>query len=109
MYSEDGEILISTALAVPHDSVALCHEVGAMCEAYAKNKRVTATVCVARNQTGAFVILSPCGVCQERLWQWGGDVQAAVPLDDDTTRWKAVLLKDLTPHYWRGQFMSDHG
>jgi len=32
MYTEDSEILISTALEVVSDSVALCHEVGAMCE-----------------------------------------------------------------------------
>lgn len=106
MYTEDGEILISTALAVVNDSVALCHEVGAMCETYAKNKRPTATVCVSRNEAGAFVILPACGVCQERLWYWGGEVEVAVPLEQDSTRWRPVPLKDMTPNYWRRQFMA---
>ena len=44
MYAEDGEILISTGLEVVNDAVALCYEVGAMCEAYAKYKKIVATV-----------------------------------------------------------------
>ena len=33
MYTEDGEILISTAIEVVNESVSLCHETGAICEA----------------------------------------------------------------------------
>ena len=97
MYAEDGEILISTAPEVVNDSVALCHEVGAMCEAYAKNKKIVATVCVSRTEDGRFIILPACGVCQERLWYWGGNIEVAVPLDDDSTKWKAVTLAEDGP------------
>jgi cytidine deaminase len=106
MYTEDGEILVSTALEVLNESVALCHEVGAICEAYAKNKTVTATVCVARNERGGFDILSPCGVCQERLWYWGGNVEVAVPLDHDITLWRGVTLHQASPYYWRKPYMG---
>jgi cytidine deaminase len=107
MYTEDGEILISTALAVANDCVALCHEVGAMCEAYAKNKKIVATVCVNRDEDGRFLILAACGICQERLWYWGEDIEVAVPLDDDSTKWRAVRLAEMSPHYWRKQFMRN--
>jgi cytidine deaminase len=103
MYTEDGEILISTAPEVMNDAVALCHEVGAMCEAFARDKKVVATVCVSRAEDGRFVILPACGVCQERLWYWGGNMEVAVPLADDGTKWKAVSLAELAPYYWRKQ------
>jgi cytidine deaminase len=106
MYAEDGEILISTALEVVNESVTLCHEVGAMCEAYAKEKKIVATVCVSRAEDGRFVILPACGVCQERLWYWGGHIEVAVPLDDDSAKWKSVTLAAMGPHYWRKQFMK---
>ena len=106
MYTADGEILVSTSPEVLNDSVALCHETGAFCEAYAKNKQITATVCVSRQPDGRFIIIGGlCGVCQERMWLWGGDVETAVPLDDDPTKWRAVTLREMAPHYWRKQFM----
>ena len=106
MYTADGEILTATAIAVVNESVSLCHETGAMCEAYARDKRITATVCVHKNNDGRFVILSPCGVCQERLWYWGGDVEVAVPLRSDPTKWEVMALSELTPRYWRLPFMK---
>jgi cytidine deaminase len=102
MYTEDGEILISTALEVLNDSVALCHEVGAMCEAYKKNKKITATVCVSREPDGRIIVIGGlCGVCLERMWLWGGDVEIAVPLEHDPTKWRAITLSEAHPHYWR--------
>lgn len=106
MYTEDGEVLISTAIEVVSDQVSLCHEVGAMCEAYAKDKKIVATVCVSRDPQRRFVVLSACGVCQERLWYWGGDIEVAIPIDDDSTQWRAVTLAEMSPHYWRKQFMK---
>jgi cytidine deaminase len=106
MYTEDGEILISTALEVPAgSSVALCHEVGAMCEAYAKDRKITATVCVSREPDGRMIVLPLCGVCKERMWLWGGDVEVAVPREDDTTQWRAMTLRELDPFYW-GRFVG---
>jgi cytidine deaminase len=73
MYAEDGQILISTSPEVVNASVELCHEVGAICEAYKLSKKITATVCVSRDDKGMFQILTPCGVCQERLMVYGGE------------------------------------
>ena len=101
MYVEDGEILVSTAPEVVNDAVALCHEVGALCEAFARNKRIVASVCVSRAEDGRLVILPACGVCQERLWSWGGQVEVAVPRPEDDTRWTSVTLAEMSPHYWR--------
>lgn len=101
MYVDDGDMLISTAPEVVNDAVALCHEVGAICEAFARDKKIVATACVSRAEDGRFVILPPCGVCQERLWYWGEDVQVAVPLAGDDAQWKAATLAEMGPHYWR--------
>lgn len=106
MYTEDGQILISTAPAVVNPSVELCHEAGAICEAYKLNKKITATVCVSRDDKGAFHILTPCGVCQERLFFWGADVEAAVPLETDSAKWQIKTLAELQPYYWRNPFLK---
>jgi cytidine deaminase len=103
MYTSDGEILISTSPEVLNASVALCHETGAICEAYTKGKRITASVCVTRAEDGSFLVLAPCGVCQERLWYWGGGVEVAVPAPD-SPRWRAISLREISPHYWRKAF-----
>jgi len=105
MYLKTGEIVTATAIAVPSEQASLCHETGAICEAYARNLPITATVCVHRDAGGRFIILSACGICQERLWHWGGEVEVAVPLDGDPTQWRAVSLKELSPYYWRKPFM----
>jgi cytidine deaminase len=103
MYLDDGAMLISTAPEVVNDAVALCHEVGAMCEAHARDRKIVATVCVSRAEDGRFVILPACGVCQERLWYWGPNVEVAVPLPTDGAKWEAVTLAEMSPHYWRKQ------
>jgi cytidine deaminase len=43
---DDGEILTSTAPDVPNSAVNLCHETGAICEAFKRGRRVVASVCV---------------------------------------------------------------
>lgn len=106
MYTEDGEILISTAPDVVNASVELCHETGAFCEAYKRNKKVIASVCVSRDDKGLFHILTPCGVCQERLMVYGDEVEVAVPLDDNSTKWSAKKLKEVQPFYWRKPFIK---
>ena len=106
MYTEDGQILISTAPETVNSSVELCHETGAICEAHKLNKRITASVCVSRDEKGLFQILTPCGVCQERLLFWGHNVEAAVPTDSDSTIWQMKTLKELQPYYWRNPFLK---
>ena len=106
MYTEDGQLLLSTAPEAVNSSVELCHETGAICEAHKLNKRITATVCVSRDEQGNFLILTPCGVCQERLFVWGLEVEAAVPAHDDPTKWQMKKLKELQPYYWRKPFLK---
>lgn len=106
MYTDGGQVLISTSPETMNDSVSVCHEMGAICEAYKLNQKVTASVCVARDEAGHFHILTPCGVCQERLFIWGNKVEVAVPLDGDSTKWQMKLLSDVQPYYWKKPFLG---
>jgi cytidine deaminase len=47
MYTDRGEILVSTAPDTVNESVSLCHETGAICEAHKTNQKITASVCVS--------------------------------------------------------------
>jgi len=101
LYTNDGRILTSVCFESPNESANLCHETGAICEAYRLGLRVTASVCVSRGTSAEpFIILSPCGICQERLAIWGLDVEVGVPLDTDPTRWLAKSLREVQPYYW---------
>src|ERR1035437_1493182 len=72
MRFSDGSIVTSTAPSVPNPSVEICHETGALCEAHKLHKPVRDWVCVIRSDHGGrFWILTPCGVCQERLFGYG--------------------------------------
>ncbi|MCI0340812.1 MAG: cytidine deaminase [Planctomycetales bacterium] len=102
MYLEDGTIVTSVSPDVLNESVSVCHETGAWCEASKLGRRITATVCVSReSERHPHLILPPCGVCQERLLAHGPDVEAAVPDPADTSKWVARTLRDLQPYYWR--------
>lgn len=102
MYTSAGDLLTSVYVEAPNVAVELCHETGAVCEAHRRNVSITASVCVSREHKDApFIILSPRGVCQERLAYWGGDVSVAVPHPEDPALWQAKKLKNLMPFYWR--------
>ena len=62
MYTENGRILTSTAPESLNQGVSLCHETGALCEAFKRNERVTASICVVRGTQGDIRILRaiPC-------------------------------------------------
>lgn len=101
MYTEDGRLLTSVFAESPNDAAGLCHETGAICEAHKLDAKITASVCVSRDShEEPFVILTACGVCQERLAFWGGDVEIAVPHPMDPTGWKVKQLRDVQPYYW---------
>jgi cytidine deaminase len=105
---DDGEILTSVGLDNLNGGVSLCHETGAICQAYTLNRRVTASVCVYRDpERDQVLILPPCGICQERLAMWGPEVQVAVPDADSATGWRARTLRDVNPYYWGSQFTDD--
>lgn len=101
MYTSSGRLLLSTAPDALNDAVSLCHETGCLCDAYTSNERITASACVHRESRGRYLILAPCGVCQERLFLYGPDVSVAVADDIDPTRWVAKRLSELQPFHWR--------
>ncbi len=99
MYTEDGQILTSIAPDVINASTELCIETGAILEAHKRNTKVTHTICVVREEENEeFTILTPCGVCQERLFYWGENVKAAVTNPSGKLDYKT--LKEIQPHHW---------
>lgn len=101
MYTEDGTILSSIMFLPDWGGGGLCAETGAILEANKLGKRITATVCVSRLSGDApIVILTPCGICQERLFHWGGELEVAVPHPDNPSTWQVKTLNEVQPHYW---------
>ena len=85
--AEDGRCFTSVALENANSSVLLCIEVGAMCEAHKYNVKATHCLCVVRDdEHSPFKVLSPCGVCQERLRYWGAEVKVGVTTPDGALR-----------------------
>ena len=108
IYTENGQILTSVCFDSPNEIANLCHETGAYCEANRLGLRVTASVCVSRpSPEEPFIILSPCGVCQERLALWGQEVEVAVADPTNPTKWQAKKLSEVQPHYWRNAVPYD--
>lgn len=101
IYTEDGQIITSVCFDTHNEAANLCHEAGAFCEANRRNLKVTASVCVSRaTPDGSFIILTPCGICQERLAKWGMTVEVAVPADNNPSDWRAMTLGEVQPYYW---------
>ena len=110
MYTDQGTILTSVFFQPEWGGGGLCAETGAICEAQKYDQRITATVCVSRlSGTHPIVILTPCGICQERLFHWGDQVEVAVPDPADPTKWLAKTLKDIQPYYWVNVFKRADG
>ncbi|PTA43245.1 cytidine deaminase [Micromonospora sp. RP3T] len=103
----DGTILTGTAPAAVNPSVEVCHEIEPYCGAYRLNQRVVASVCIHREPSGRTVVLSPCGVCRERLAVHGPKVLVAVaePRDPTVVVWKP--LRDVLPDYWMTAFPDE--
>lgn len=99
MYTQEGEFLISEYLDSHNSAAELCMETGAMCEAQKYDYTITHSLCVSReNENGELKILTPCGICQERLRYWGG-VKVAVSNPQNTIIFKS--LDEISTHYWR--------
>ena len=97
--TETGKILTSVAPDIKNETLGLCMEVGAYLEAHKLNEAVTHSLCVSReDEASEFKILTPCGVCQERLVHWGGKVLAAITNPENKVIFKQ--LRDLQPHHW---------
>ncbi|MFJ7738877.1 cytidine deaminase [Lysinibacillus sp. NPDC097287] len=106
LYTEDKKILTSVAPEVVNASTELCMETGAILEAHKLNTRITHSICVARDdENSVFKILSPCGVCQERLFYWGSNVKAAVSNKENILVYKT--LKEIQPYHWLTAYLDE--
>ena len=109
LYLDDGEILTSVCLDNINAGVVLCHEVGAMCQAYTLDRKVVASVCVGRDEGSSAVhIYAPCGICQERLALWGPDLHVGVADASTAQGWSSKALREVNPYYWATKF-GDNG
>ena len=99
LMTASGQILTSVAPETKNDALSLCMEVGACLEAHKLNENVTHSICLCReNEQEQFMILSPCGICSERLAHWGGDVLVAISNPENAVIFKP--LRELLPHHW---------
>ena len=95
-----GDIVTSVAPDTDFDALSLCMEVGSFLEAHKRNQAVTHSLCVCRNdENSQFTILSPCGICQERLRFWGPEVLVGITNPEHKVIFKP--LGDLQPHHWQ--------
>ena len=77
-----------------------------MCEAHKYNEKVTHCLCVTReDENSPYTVLSPCGICQERLRYWGKDVQVGVTTGGDELLF--VELKELQPYHWSNAYPAE--
>ncbi len=98
-YTSDGEILTSTYNKNTH--AALCYETGIICEAHKRNIQITSIITILRRtDSDKILIITPCGICQERLYYWGDEMEVAVPNPQDPTKWNVKTLKEVQPFYW---------
>ena len=106
MYTENGQYLISVYLETDNDAAGLCMETGAMCEAQRDNFKITHSLCISRNtEKEKPVILTACGICQERLMYWGRDVKVAVSNPENKIIFKT--LEELSPYYWKNALLGN--
>lgn len=107
MLLADGTIVTGTAPSAVNPSVEVCHEIEPYAAAYRLNQGIKASICLHRHEDGRFLVLSPCGVCRERLAVHGPDVLVAVADREDATRiiWKS--LRDVLPNYWMTAFPEE--
>lgn len=107
MLLADGTILTGTAPDAINPSVEVCHEIEPYCGAFRLGRPVVASICLHRQPGGRTIVLSPCGVCRERLAVHGPQVLVAVAAPTDVTEivWKP--LKDVLPDYWMTAFPDE--
>ena len=106
VHTARGHYFTSVSIETANASAGLCIETGAMLEAHKYNEKVTHCMCLVREDENApYRVLSPCGICQERLRYWGEDVQAAVTTTDEPL--KFVALGELQPYHWTKAYPAE--
>ena len=107
-YTADGSVLTGVHFQPEWGAGGLCAETGAILDAHLRDARLTAILCVSRLDGDApVVVVTPCGLCKERLFHWGPAVEVAVPDPADATRWVAKRLDEVQPFYWARGFLPD--
>lgn len=103
VHTAQGHYFTSVSIETANASAVLCIETGAMLEAHKANEQVTHCLCLVReSETSPFQVLSPCGLCQERLRYWGTKVRAAVTTPDGSLLF--VPLSELQPYHWSNAY-----
>ena len=106
VHTSVGHYYTSVSIETANASAVLCVETGAMLEAHKYNEKVTHCMCLVReNENSPYRVLSPCGICQERLRYWGEDVHVAVTTDDGSVLF--VELRELQPYHWTRAYPAD--
>ena len=99
VHTANGNYFTSVSIDTANASATLCIETGAMLEAHKFKEKVTHCMCLVRDdEKSPYKVLSPCGICQERLRFWGEDVQVAVTTEDGSLLF--VPLGQLQPYHW---------
>lgn len=109
VHTASGNYYTSVSIETANASAVLCIETGAMLEAHKFNEKVTHCMCLVRDdENSPFKVLSPCGICQERLRYWGTAVRVAVTTDDKSyEKLKFVTLKELQPYHWTNAYPAE--
>lgn len=98
-----GNYFTSVSIETANASAIVCIELGAMLEAHKYNEKVTHCLCLIRDdEHSPFRVLSPCGICQERLRYWGEEVQVAVTTEEEPLHF--VELRQLQPYHWTNAY-----
>lgn len=106
VHTANGNYYTSVSIETANASAIVCIETGAMLEAHKYNEKVTHCMCLIRDdEKSEFRVLSPCGICQERLRYWGDDVQVAVTTEEKEI--KFVELKELQPYHWTNAYPKE--
>ena len=93
----------SVSIETANMSATLCIETGAILEAHKFNEKITHCLCVVRDdEKSEFKILTPCGICQERLRYFGTDVLVGCTTPDNSL--KFVTLNELQPYHWTNAY-----
>ncbi|WP_353616518.1 cytidine deaminase [Clostridium sp. D33t1_170424_F3] len=106
IHTTNDNYFTSVALDTANGSAQLCIEVGAMCEAHKYNEKVTHCLCVVRDdEKSPFKVLSPCGICQERLRYWGTDVLVGVTTKNEKLLF--IKLCEFQPYHWTNAYPDE--
>lgn len=106
MFTDSGLILTSVAPEIINASTELCIETGAILEAHKLNVKITHSICVVReNEKSEYKVLTPCGICQERLFYWGSTVKAGITDFEEKIIFKT--LEEIQPYHWYRAYRSN--